>query len=90
MKISLFPLALLSGCVQVGPKDFPHLAGNTTPVYQNASAHSTDRCQLVELPPIEKIVNISINPGKPTLADAGGEKLLKAYVTIRECHRNSL
>lgn len=69
--------AFFSGCVQVGPKQI-----GTTSV-----RHPIAEREHCEMPPIPSVVHISIEPGKPVQADAGGEALLRAYVKARELHR---
>jgi hypothetical protein len=66
--IRLAVLLALSGCVQVGPKALP--------------AH-TVVADCEALPAIPQVVHISIEPGKPVTADAGGEALLRAYAGAR-------
>jgi hypothetical protein len=66
--IRLAVLLALSGCVQVGPKALP--------------AHTVvANCEA--LPAIPQVVHISIEPGKPVIADEGGELLLRSYIKAR-------
>lgn len=80
---------LMAGCVQVGPKEF----GSSRAVVASPVLHpQAEPVQKPENPcpdpmippPIPEVAHISIEPGKPVQADAGGEALLRAYIAIRE------
>lgn len=77
VKLATLLLAtFLSGCVQVGPKQFGYSRGIVTTQEQPGT-----KCpDPSEPPPIPEVAHISIEPGKPVKADAGGEALLRAYV----------
>lgn len=72
---------LFSGCVQVGPKEFeiPSVAAVEHPVAAPESCRDP-----AVMPPIPSVVHVTIEPDQPVIADAGGEALLRAYVTHRE------
>lgn len=67
--------AVLSGCVEVMPNG---VMGAQYPVRHPVAER--DHCPM---PPIPQVVHITIEPGKPVVADAGGEALLRAYVKAR-------
>lgn len=64
--------ALFSGCVQVGPKQI------------GPAAVHNPIAEIRAIPPIPTVVHISIEPGKPVQADAGGDTLLREYAKARE------
>lgn len=73
---------LLPGCMQVGPKEFPNLGKSDPPKKIKVV------CPTMKLPPIEKTVHISIEPGKPAVVDAGGELLIRSYVSAIKFYKD--
>lgn len=70
--VSIIGGAFFSGCVQVGPKQMGPAAVHNQ-IAENRA-----------IPPIPTVVHISIEPGTPVQADAGGEALLREYAKARE------
>jgi hypothetical protein len=75
--------AVLFGCVQVGPRDFgvPHSVA--TPIQHPVGMPKPCPVPMVP-PPIPEVVHITIEPGRPVQADAGGESFIRAYAAARE------
>lgn len=80
--IRLLPFLLLAGCIQVGPKELPDFSKS-----EETPKRIRVVCPSYQLPPIEKTVHISIEPGKPAKVDEGGEKLIRSYVNAIDYYK---
>lgn len=79
---------LLAGCIQVGPKEVPvsecpKLKVPECPKCPTLAAPVPQKPIAATMPAIDQTVTIKIR-GDNVEADAGGEKLLRAYVQARK------